>query len=98
MGKNYGSNTLFLLILKKSGQEDLIKPILRNDHKRKVFIKFDFTEESKSNEENFVRFIQNQIDCGNLSYDSFDVIDFGKRVGSIEGEYHEEISIRPLSY
>ncbi|AZA83743.1 hypothetical protein C1637_14120 [Chryseobacterium lactis] len=96
--KNYGSNTLFLLILKNNGQEDYVKPILKNDYKRKVFVKFDLTEESIDNKENFVHFIQSQIDSGNLSYDSFDVLDFGKRVESIREEYHEDISIQPLSY
>lgn len=96
--KNYGSNTLFLLILKNNGQEDFVKPILKNDYKRKVFVKFDLTEESIDNKENFVQFIQSQIDGGNLSYDSFDVLDFGKRVESIREEYHEDISIQPLSY
>lgn len=96
--KSYGSNTLFLLVLKKIGQEDFIKPILKDDYKRKVFINFNLTQESLENKEIFVQYIQSQIDYGYLSYDTFEVIDFGKKVKEIQNEYLNKIKMQPLNY
>lgn len=97
-GINYGSNTLFLLVFKKHGEEDIIKPILRNNNKYKLFTKFDLTSESLENKENLSKLIQAQIDNGNLSYDSFEVIDFGKRVNEIKEEYSKTLEIEPLNF
>src|SRR5690606_6702009 len=97
-GINYGSNTLFLLVFKKNGKEDLIKPILRNNHKYKIFTKFNLTSESLENKENLSKLIQTQIDNGNLSYDSFEIIDFGKRVNEIKEEFAKTLQIEPLNF
>ncbi|WP_395761863.1 hypothetical protein [Elizabethkingia anophelis] len=96
--KSYGSNTLFLLILKKNGQEDSIIPILKDDYERKIFINFNLTLESLGSKESFVQYIQKQIDCNNLTYDSFEVIDFGKRIAEIQDEFVKKVSIQPLSF